>query len=181
MTDILNMILNSTTVYFLSILFLNIFSSCLGTLKSIYTAKQAGNITYLLVLIDATVYSLVLKSFSSEGSLSIIAFIIGKLVGTVLADVLEKKIAIGINDVYIYVSSYDQMLAAQRQLFADGFSTTASIGLVDEYKHRHQLHVHVARKNMSGLLESLNKAGIENPTMTIKELKSVSGKIAKRI
>lgn len=168
-------------MYFLSILLLNISSSCIGTLKSIYTAKQAGKITYLLVLIDATVYSLVLKSFSSDGTLAVIAFIIGKLLGTILADIFERKIAIGINDVTIYVSEYDQMMAAQKQLFTDGFSTTASIGMVDEDKQRYQLNVHVARKNMKELIGSLKKAGVEKPTMTIQELKSVSGKIAKRI
>lgn len=168
-------------LYFLSILLLNISSSCIGTLKSIYTAKQAGKITYLLVLIDATVYSLVLKSFSSEGSLAVIAFIIGKLIGAILADVFEQKVAIGMNDVYIYVSEYDQMLAAQKQLFEDGFSTTASIGLVDENKERYQLNVHVARRHMKKLNASLKQAGIEKPTMAIKELKSVSGKIAKRV
>ena len=83
MEQVVNFLLDEQTVYFSSILLLNIISSCIGTLKQIYTSKQAGKITYLMVLIDAIVYSLVLKSFSSEGIAAIIAYVIGKLVGAV--------------------------------------------------------------------------------------------------
>jgi uncharacterized protein YebE (UPF0316 family) len=181
MDNIMNFMLGDQLVYFGAILCLNIFSSCIGTLKSIYTAKQAGKITYLMVMLDATVYSLVLKSFASDGSLAVVAFIIGKLFGTVLADMFEKKIAIGINNVCVYIGSYDQTIIAQRQLIEDGFSTTISVDMVNENKKRFSLNIHVARKNMKDLMQSLQKVGIIEPTMTIQELKTVSGKIAERI
>lgn len=181
MEQIINFLLDEQTVYFSSILLLNIISSCIGTLKQIYTSKQAGKITYIMVLIDAIVYSLVLKSFSSEGVAAIMAYVIGKLIGAVMADVVEKKIAIGINDIDLYVGEYEEMIGLQKTLMENGYSTTANVGLINDVSPRYYLNVQVARKDMNNFMKLLNGTGITDPTMTVQELKKVSGKIAKRV
>lgn len=181
MENTLNLILSNQYFYFALILFLNIMSSCIGTLKTIYVAKQAGKVTYIIIFFDAIIYSFVLKSFSSNGFGAILAYVFGKLVGAFVADEIEKKIAIGVNDIILYVDDYEVMLGLQGRLIEENYSTTANVGLIDDKNPRFSLNVQVARKDMDRFLEIVKEFGIHNPTMTIQELKGVSGKIAKRV
>lgn len=174
-------LLNNQYIIFLSILFLNIFSSCLGNLKTIFMAKQVGKTTYYLVLVDALVYSLVLKSFTSSGVGAIIAYVLGKFIGAIIADVVEGKMAIGIYDIRLFVSTQEKMYELQEMLLEKGFSSTANIGMLNNLKVRCSLNVQIARKDMNLFMDTVKSAGIEEPTMIIQEVKKVSGKITKRI
>ena len=177
----MNTILSNQYIVFSMILLLNIFSSCLGNLKTIFMARQVGKTTYFVVLIDALVYSLVLKSFSSTGVGAIIAYVIGKFVGAIVADIVEKKIAIGIYDIRLFVGTQEKMYEVQNVLLEKGYSSTANIGMQNDLKIRCSLNIQIARKEMEKLLKILKETGIDEPTMIIQEIKRVSGKIIKRI
>ena len=166
---------------FAAILGLNILSSCIGTLKTIFTAKQLGKTTYYIVLVDGIVYSLVLKSFSSSGTLAIIAYVLGKLIGTIVADYLENKMAIGIYEVTLYVGRREKMFQVQQDLIEAGYSSTATTGHIDVANKRYFLEIQIARKDMPKLYELLSRADIPEPTMVLREAKKVYGQIAKRI
>lgn len=181
MENTLNLTLSNQYFYFALILFLNIMSSCIGTLKTIYVAKQAGKVTYIIIFFDAIIYSFVLKSFSSNGFGAILAYVFGKLIGAFVADKIEKKFAIGINEVDLYVGSPEKMMELQEGLLQHGYSTTANVGLINGLTPRYSLNVQVSRKGMPDFLKLLKEFNVKNPTMTIRELKKVSGKIAERI
>lgn len=168
-------------IYFILILLLNIVSSSLANLKTIFLTKQSGKITYFVTLIDATMYSLVLKSFSSSGYLSIIAYVLGKLVGIFVAEKIENKLAIGIIDVKLYVGSEEKMELIQESLIDNGFSSTAQIGYIDKNTKRYSLNIQLQRKSLKELKSLLSILGIEDPTMVIQDVKRVSGKISERI
>ena len=174
--------LNYTAIlYFALILFLNTLSTAIGTLKSIFVAKQAGKITYFMVALDSAVYAIVLKSFSASGVSAIIAYIVGHFLGAIVGSVIERKVAIGLNDVTLYVGTKEKMLDIQNALLDNGYSTTASVGLQNEETKRYSLNVQLPRKQMKEFTSLLAKNGIEEPTMVIREIKQVTGKIEQRI
>lgn len=168
-------------LYFALILFLNTLSTAIGTLKSIFVAKQAGKITYFMVALDSAVYAIVLKSFSTSGVSAIIAYIVGHFIGAIIGNMIEKKVAIGLNDVTLYVGTKEKMLDIQNALLDNGYSTTASIGLQNEETKRYSISVQLPRRQMKEFSSLLAKNGIENPTMVIREIKQVTGKIEQRI
>lgn len=168
-------------LYFALILFLNTLSTAIGTLKSIFVAKQAGKITYFMVALDSAVYAIVLKSFSSSGISAVVAYIVGHFLGAIIGNIIEKKVALGINDVTLYVGTKEKMLDIQNTLLENGYSTTASIGLQNEDTKRYSLNVQLPRKQMKEFLLLLANNGIEEPTMVIREIKQVTGKIEQRI
>lgn len=174
--------INYTAIlYFALILFLNTLSTAIGTLKSIFVAKQAGKITYFMVALDSAVYAIVLKSFSTSGISAIIAYIVGHFIGAIVGNMIEKKVAIGLNDVTLYVGTKEKMLDIQNALLDNGYSTTASIGLQNEETKRYSISVQLPRRQMKEFSSLLAKNGIENPTMVIREIKQVTGKIEQRI
>lgn len=174
--------INYTAIlYFALILFLNTLSTAIGTLKSIFVAKQAGKITYFMVALDSAVYAIVLKSFSTSGVSAIIAYIVGHFIGAIIGNTIEKKVAIGLNDVTLYVGTKEKMLDIQNTLLENGYSTTASIGLQNEDTKRYSISVQLPRRQMKEFSSLLAKNGIENPTMVIREIKQVTGKIEQRI
>lgn len=174
--------INYTAIlYFALILFLNTLSTAIGTLKSIFVAKQAGKITYFMVALDSAVYAIVLKSFSTSGVSAIIAYIVGHFIGAIIGNTIEKKVAIGLNDVTLYVGTKEKMLDIQNALLDNGYSTTASIGLQNEETKRYSISVQLPRRQMKEFSSLLAKNGIENPTMVIREIKQVTGKIEQRI
>ena len=168
-------------LYFVLILLLNTLSTAIGILKSIFVAKQSGKIMYFMVLLDSAVYAVVLKSFSSTGVMAIIAYILGHFFGAIIGNNVEKKIAIGLNDVTLYVGTKEKMFDLQNILIEKGYSTTASIGIQNEETKRYSLNIQLPRKSMKEFTELLAKNGLENPTMVIREIKKVTGKIEERI
>lgn len=168
-------------LYFILILLLNTLSTAIGILKSIFVAKQSGKIMYFMVLLDSAVYAIVLKSFSSTGMMAIVAYVLGHFFGAIVGNNIEKKIAIGLNDVTLYVGTKEKMFELQNTLIENGYSTTASVGIQNEETKRYSLNIQLPRKNMKEFTELLAKNGLENPTMVIREIKKVTGKIEERI
>lgn len=167
--------------YFALILLLNTLSTAIGTLKSIFVAKQAGKITYFMVALDSAVYAIVLKSFSTSGISAVVAYIIGHFLGAIVGNLIEKKVAIGLNDVTLFIGTKEKMLDIQNALLEKGYSTTASIGLQNEDTKRYSVSVQLPRKQMKEFLSLLAENGISEPTMVVKEIKQVMGKIEERL
>ena len=169
-----------TIFLFAIMLLINALSNAAGTIKSIFVTKQVGAPAYIASFIDAIIYAFVLKSFSSDGYVAIIAYVLGRIIGMAIGNVIEKRIAIGVNDINLYVKDEITMLDLQYIFLDKGFSTTATIGMIDEEHKRYCLNVHVARKDMSEFYTILKRMNIKKPTMTVKELKTVTGKIQER-
>lgn len=173
---------NPDFISILIIFFLNILSNFIGTLKTIFVSKQMGKYTYVVVFLDALIYSMVLKSFtSSSGFYSIMAFCFGKVVGSVLADFIEGKLALGLIEVQVYLGDEKLISNVQETCRLAGLSVTTHEGISATGKPRYYLLIQLARKDMKKLRLILNDYGVSEPTMVISEIRSVSGKIAERV
>ena len=176
-------LLNNTLLINLLVIFLmNILSNTIGTIKTIFISKQLGKLTYIVVLFDALIYSLVLKSFtSSTGLWAIIAFCAGKVIGSMLGDYFENKIAIGILDVSFFLSDSETKDRLADELFNENISATVYNGTSITGKDRFHVSIQCSRKDYGNLKNIMKKVGINDPTMYVQEVKRVTGKITDRI
>lgn len=173
--------LNSEIISILLIFFLNILSNTLGNLKTIFVSKQIGGFTYILVGVDALFFSIVLKAINSGDSLwYILAYVFGKIIGAVIADILEKKLALGVLEVTVYERN-DKAIPLADTLRELGYSVTTSKGYGQNGKERFIVTITISRKEYPLLGEVLNKVGITKPNMIVKEVKSIEGKCARNI
>lgn len=157
---------------------LNVVSNCLGTLKTIFISKQIGNITYIITAIDALFFSIVLKAISDgDGILFIFAYCLGKVVGAILADILENKyIALGIYEVTIY-SNPTKAIEIADKLRLLGYSVNTCKQYGNNGKERYAIIITIERKELDFLREKLSEFDLNNPTMIVQEIKSIEGKI----
>lgn len=156
---------------------LNLISNCLGTLKTIFISKKAGKISYIITGIDALLFSVVLKGIASSNSLiTIIAYTLGKVVGAILADYIEECLALGLLEVNINANQ-EKAIKIADSLRSIGYSVNTIKSFGNLGKERFMVVVTIARKELSLLKEILKKYNIDNPTMTIKEIKNVQGNI----
>lgn len=175
-------ILNQTDIGTLILFFvLRIFSTTLGTTKTILVSNKAKKITYIIVAIDAFVVSKVLKMLVANDWWVIPVYVLSSVIGTYLGNKLESKIAIGYNEIEIFLPNQDVMFNLQDNLIAEGYSSTAYIGNKSKNKKRYSLKIQIKRKNMKNFREMLLMNNIVNPNMVIKQIKDTSGTIRKRI
>lgn len=173
---------NKEVIISLLLLFVaTVFSTAIGTIKTIFVANKAGYATYIATIIDAMVYMYLVKSIVSSGTIEIVIYVLGRVVGAVLGDVLENKIAIGIYDIDIYIKDHETQKLLQEILIENDFSSTMNVGTISENNVRWYNNVQLKRKDMEKLYQLLEQAGITKPAMVIRQAKKVSGRIAERI
>lgn len=161
------------------IFILNVISNCLGTLKTIFISKQIGNITYIITAIDALFFSIVLKAVSNgSGVMEIIAYCLGKVVGAIMADVIENKyIALGTYLITIYPKQ-DKVIMIADDLRELGYTVNTSKQYGMHGKARFAINITIARKEINILKNILEKKyNINSPNMIVEEIKSFEGKI----
>lgn len=166
---------------FIIMMILNTLSVMLGVVRTIFVAKQVGKPAYIITFFDGIIYAFVLKSFSSDSVAALIAYVFGRMTGLMLGNMLEKKLAVGINDIELYVKTKASMLALQQLFMQKGISSTAIEGVVDDKIQRYCLKIQIARKDMDEFYDILEIANINNPTMIIKEVKTITGNIKNRV
>ena len=181
MEFIKNILSNKEITSLIVFFFVTVINQEVGTLKSIFMANKAGWLTYITVAIDAVLYSLPVKSLTEQSYLTIIVFVIGRLVGTWIGNKLESRIAVGIYDIDIYVKDHDRQKALQNKLIENGFSSTMNIGTISDNEVRWSNNVQLRRKDMSKFYAILDELGIDNPTMLVRQAKKVTGNIKDRI
>lgn len=166
---------------FIVMLILNAISVMLGVVKTIFVAKKVGKPAYIIMFFDGIIYAFILKSFSSNSTAALLAYVFGRLLGLFLGNKLEDTLAVGVNDIELYVKTKATMLGLQAIFLEKGISSTAIEGTIDDKTSRYYLKIQIARKDMNEFYEALEIANIKNPTMTIKEVKRVTGNIESRI
>lgn len=152
-----------------------------GTLRSIFVANKAGMLSYITVAIDALLYAFIVNALSAQTWITILLFVIGKIFGTFLGNVIESKIAIGIYDIEIYVGDHEKQKILQNKLLENGFSSTMNIGTISKNDVRWSINVHLKRRDMDKFYKILSDIGINNPTMVVRQARKVTGKIMEHI
>jgi len=161
----------------LIIFLINVISNCLGTLKTIFISKNMKSPVYIVTAIDAFVFAFVIKSISNgDDIITIIAFVLGKVVGVYIGQIIDKKLALGILDISIYAKEERAKNLADK-LRDIGYSVTTQKGYGYNGNERFIINITIARKEMDFLMKLLEKYGYNKATMIVKEVKSVNGKI----
>ena len=158
------------------IFLLNAISNCLGTLKTLFISKQMIRPVYFVVFSDALLFSYAFKLVSdSSDVIYILAFAFGKVFGIYLADIIEKKIAIGLLEVSVYADREKGKEMAD-YLRGQGYSVTTYIGFGMKGKGRLIINIIVKRKEYERLKSMLDEFNA-NITMMVTEIRSATGKL----
>ncbi len=155
---------------------LNAVSNCLGTLKTLFISKQMIKPVYFVVFSDALLFSYAFKLVSDSSNISyIFAFALGKVLGIYLADIVEKKIAFGLLEVSVYAGRKKGKEIADF-LRSQGYSVTTHIGFGMKGKGRLVINI-IARRKEYEKLNSILAEFNDNVTMSVTEIRSVTGKL----
>ena len=162
---------------FLVVLVMTI-SNAIGTLKTIFIAKKYFKPVYVIVFIDAIIFATVITKVTSGGEyLYILAFAVGKMLGVYLAGIIEEKMAIGLIEVDIMVNDKDRMITISDHLREASFSVNTMVTYGTHGNKRYVIEVTAKRKDIGNIKNVLENVGCKNPTMTIKDVSNVLGKI----
>lgn len=153
-------------------------SNAIGTLKTIFTAKKYLKPVYVIVFVDAIIFATVITKVTSGGEyLYILAFAVGKMLGVFAGGVIEEKIAIGLIQADILVNDKAKMADISDQLREAGFSVNTTVTYGIHGNKRYMIGVTAKRKDIGNIKNVLKGADCKSPTMTIREVSNVYGKV----
>lgn len=157
---------------------ITVLTNILATLKTILMAKNIMNPVYLLVFIDAVIFATVLgKISSSDGIIFVIAYALGKTVGVFIGGKIENNLALGILEVDIFLSNKEKMIELAEKLRKEGYTVNNFLARGMNGEIRYKVEVVIKRREFKILTGIMNECNITNPTLKIKDLKKVGGKI----
>ena len=152
----------------------NIFA----TLKSILLAKKIMNPVYFLVFADAIIFAAVLgKVASSEGISFAMAYALGKTLGVFIGNKIEDQLALGILEVDLFLSNKTKMIEIAEKLREEGYTVNNYLARGSNGDRRYKIEVVIRRKEFKILESIMEECGVTNPTLKIKNLNKVEGKI----
>lgn len=165
-----------TTIIDLLIIFgLNVFSTCLGNLKTVFLAQKAVKPVYVTTFVDAIVFVYTFKLVTnSSGYGFILSFAFGRIVGVFIANIIENKLAFGLLEIDVYKHPDQGKLLADtlRDL---GYSVTTTFGFGFEGKERLILTIILPRKKFPELYRIMGTDGKVN--MSVKSVTKTYGKV----
>lgn len=169
----------NTIIALLSLFIITSITNILSTLKTILMSKKIMNPVYFLVFIDAIIFAFVLtKVTSSTGYEFSIAFALGKTFGVFLGNRIEERIALGIIEVDLFFSNREKVVTIADSLRSMGYTVNSYLARGQNGDKRHKIEVVMDRKEFKVLEKLLDENQIEEPTLKIKNLSKVNGKIS---
>lgn len=154
------------------------FTNVLATMKTILISKKIMNPVYIVVFVDAMIFaSVVTKVTSSNGLHYTIAYALGRTFGVFIGGKLEDKIALGILEIDLFLSSKDKMVEIAEKLRESGYTVNNYLARGNNGSRRYKIEVVIKRREFSVFERIVNEAGVSNPTLKIKTLNKVVGKI----
>ncbi|MDR5658447.1 DUF5698 domain-containing protein [Serpentinicella sp. ANB-PHB4] len=152
----------------------NIFA----TLKSILLAKKIMNPVYFLVFMDAIIFATVVsKVANSDGVQFGVAYALGKTLGVFIGGKIEERLALGILEVDVFLNNKNKMVEIAEKLRDEGYTVNNYLVRGNHGHIRHKIEVVIKRKEFKILETIMNDCGVTDPTMKIKNLNKVEGKI----
>lgn len=154
------------------------FTNILSTLKTILMSKNIMNPVYFLVFLDAIIFlTIVSKVTNSEGMSYIIAHALGKSMGVFLGGKIEERMALGICEVDVFLNSSSKANDVAQKLRETGYTVNNfTVGGYND-SERHQIQVVINRKEINILEEIIKEFHGGTPTLTVKTLNKVDGRI----
>ncbi|MGF7057950.1 DUF5698 domain-containing protein [Brassicibacter mesophilus] len=153
-------------------------TNILATLKSILMAKKIMNPVYFLVFVDAIIFATVVgKVTSSEGIHFAIAYALGRTLGVFIGNKIEDRLALGILEVDVFLNNKNKMIEIAEKLREEGYTVNNFLARGNNGDKRYKVEVVIRRKEFKVLGDIMDECGITNPTLKIKNLNKVEGKI----
>lgn len=153
-------------------------TNVLSTLKTILMSKNIMNPVYILVFIDAMIFATIVgKVTGSNGMHYTIAFALGKMVGVMIGGIIEDRLALGIIEVDLFLNHKDKMIEVADKLRLEGYTVNNFRAQGNNEDTRYKVEVVIKRNEFHIFQDVLNKCGVSNPTLKIKNLSKVDGKI----
>ena len=162
----------------ISLFLVTVFANILATLKSILLAKKIMNPVYFLVFIDAIIFATVIsKVASSEGLQFVIAYALGRTLGVFIGGKIEERLALGILEVDIFFNNKNKMIEVAEKLRKEGYTVNNFLARGNNGNRRYKVEVVIRRKEFKILQDIMDECGVVDPTLKIKNLNKVEGKI----
>lgn len=161
----------------LIIFILQVVSTATNTLKTIFLTKGITKPAYLMTFVDAIIFVLSMKlALDGEGFIFLIVYAIGKTLGAVLGDVVEKKLALGTLEITISIKKNKGIeIADKLRELGYTVNTREVYGL--NGNERYEVWFITKRKEFNFIIDYLDKIGHDNLSMVVAEVKTVTGKI----
>ena len=154
------------------------FTNVLATLKTILMAKNIMNPVYLLVFADAMIFATTLsKVTTSNGVQFTVAYALGRTVGTYIGSKIENRLALGILEVDLFLNDKDKVNDISRRLRETGYTVNNTLVGGNNEEKRYQIEIVIKRKEFKILEAIIEEFGVINPTLKVKTLSRVDGKI----
>jgi uncharacterized protein YebE (UPF0316 family) len=154
------------------------FTNILATLKTILMAKKIMNPVYLLVFADAMIFATTIsKVTNGDGIQFTIAYALGRTVGVYIGGKVEDKMALGILEVDIFLNDKSKVNQISKKLRDTGYTVNNFLVGGNKGVKRYQIEVIIKRKEFNILESIIEEYGVVNPTLKVKTLNKVDGKI----
>ncbi|MGO1469891.1 MAG: DUF5698 domain-containing protein [Tissierella sp.] len=169
---------NSMIIGLLFMFIITAFTNILSTLKTIFISKDIMNPVYFLVFLDAVIFAtIVSKVTSSDGIAYTIAFALGKSMGVFLGGKIESKLALGICEVDLFLNDSIKASQIAQKIRETGYTVNNILVGGNNETERHQIEVVINRKEIKVLEDIIKGFDVEKPTLKVKTLNKVDGKI----
>lgn len=157
---------------------ITVFTNILSTLKTILVSKKIMNPVYIIVFVDAIIFATVVtKVTSSDGFQFTVAYALGRSVGVFIGNKLEEKLALGILEVDLFLNNKNKMIGIAEELRKVGYTVNNYPASGNNGDKRYKIEVVIKRKEFEIFEKIICKYGVNNPTLKIKNLSKVDGKI----
>ncbi len=169
---------NNVLITLLGLFLITSLTNILATLKTMLISKKIMNPVYLLVFIDAMIFATVVsKVTSSKGIHFTIAYALGKTLGVFIGGKLEDRLALGILEVDLFLNDKNKMIKIAEKLREVGYTVNNFVARGNKGDIRYKVEVVIKRKEFKIFEDILDEYGVSNPTIKIKNLSKVNGKI----
>lgn len=153
-------------------------TNILATLRTILTSKNIMNPVYILSFADAVIFAATISKVSSADGLHYtISYALGRTLGVFIGNKLEEKLALGILEVDVFLSDKDKMIKVAEELRNEGYTVNNFLARGNNGDRRYKVEVVIKRKEFKVLQEILKDCGVIEPTLKVKSLNSITGKI----
>lgn len=157
---------------------ITVITNIFATLKSILLAKKIMNPVYFLVFVDAMIFAAVFsKVANSDGINFAIAYALGKTLGVFIGNKIEEQLGLGILEVDLFLSNKIKMIEVAEKLRDEGYTVNNYLARGNNGDRRYKIEVVIRRKEFKVLEGIMDECGVTNPTLKIKNINKVEGKM----
>lgn len=162
----------------IGIFLITAFTNILATLKTILMSKKIMNPVYFLVFADAMIFAtIVSKVTSSDGIQFTVAYAFGRTLGVYIGGKIEDRLALGILEVDLFLNDKNKVAEIANRLRETGYTVNSFLAHGNNEEKRYQIELVIKRKEFKIFEDILTEYNVVNPTLKVKTLSKVDGKI----